>query len=34
MEDIMTDYGDTMLKIFHKNNYSNSSPLDWESLIA
>lgn len=30
---MMTEYGDLILKIFHKNNYTYSSQMTLDSLI-
>jgi len=29
----MTEYGDLILKIFHKNNFTYSSGMTWENLL-
>lgn len=29
----MTEYGDLILKVFHKNDFTSSCPMSWENLI-
>jgi len=34
VESLMKKHGDQILKIFHKFNFTFSSPLDWQSLLS
>ena len=33
VEEFMTEYGDLILKIFHKNNFTYSSGMTWDTLL-
>ena len=30
----MQEYGDLILKVFHKHNFTYSATMDWQSLLS